>query len=535
MSLSPSLLSIIAHARSGALDRAWTMFAEAGYDRIDDDAAVLSVRGRLLKDRAIAARGAERQRYYRQSAESYARAADIAGTTYPLINAATLSLLAGRHEQAVMLAQRVLDKMRNGGDDAETPYYRAATKAEALLLVGQIGQGKSALAEAISLAPKAYEDHASTLRQFALILGALNEDADWLDVLRPPRSLHFAGHMAPQDTGALGKRIRKLIQEERIGFGYGAIAAGADILIAEALLDAGAELHLVLPAPPNEFRDASVSRFGADWATRFDKLLDAADSVRAIAPGATPLSPLALQLAAEIAMGRCVMQAEALMTEPVQLLVLDKKTPLTNPVGSSGWIGALWKESGRRQLLLSAPRTAADGRAERSPTKRDTLAAKLRIEVSGADTDRLATAVLPQLARILTKDLRGFVSCRWTGEAFVAAFENPGAAARAGLSALTEIDTPSLLRIAGHYGIMRRANDPFTAEPILLGPPVPELIRIAASTPAGAIHVSEDFAAALCAGKAEGRPRIEYVGESEQASGEPVQLYSLKRCHSEPV
>jgi hypothetical protein len=35
--MNPSLLSIIAHARSGSLDRAWRMFEEAGFERVDDD------------------------------------------------------------------------------------------------------------------------------------------------------------------------------------------------------------------------------------------------------------------------------------------------------------------------------------------------------------------------------------------------------------------------------------------------------------------------------------------------------------------
>jgi tetratricopeptide (TPR) repeat protein len=194
LSLKPSLLSIVAHARSGALDRAWRLFEEAGLNRVDDDAAVLGVLGRLLKDRALDAQGVERRRLYLESAAAYVRAGEIGGATYPLINAATLSLLAGKPGQAQALARQVLDKTQR--DEDETPYYRAATRAEALLLLGKTAQAKKAFGEAISRAPRAYEDHASTLRQFGLILDALNEDKAWLDPHRPPRSLCFAGHMA---------------------------------------------------------------------------------------------------------------------------------------------------------------------------------------------------------------------------------------------------------------------------------------------------------------------------------------------------
>ena len=258
---SPTLLSIIAHARSGALGHARRLFREAGFDRVDNDSAVLCVRGRLLKDRARSASGMERKRFCLEAAAAYARAAKIGGETYPLINAATLSLLAGQKEQARKLARQILARCEDGAAESETPYWRMATLAEAHLLLGNVARARTDFGKAISLAPRAFEDHASTLKQFGLILDELGEDKGWLDPLRPPRSLHFAGHMAlPQASRTLARQIRMAIGEERIGFGYGALAAGADILIAEALLDAGAELHLILPAEMSAFRDASVAR-----------------------------------------------------------------------------------------------------------------------------------------------------------------------------------------------------------------------------------------------------------------------------------
>ena len=68
------LISIIAHARSGATDRAWSLFREAGLERVEDDPAVLSVRGRLLKDRAQSASGAEQRSLYLDAAAVYLKA-----------------------------------------------------------------------------------------------------------------------------------------------------------------------------------------------------------------------------------------------------------------------------------------------------------------------------------------------------------------------------------------------------------------------------------------------------------------------------
>jgi len=126
-------------------------------------------------------------------------------------------------------------------DPDETAYFQAATPAEALLVLGRTEEAKRALAGAIARAPEAWADHASTIRQFELLLAALGQDAGWLDALRPPRPLSFAGHMAvaPGDRRLAGQ-VAEALAQMRIGFGYGALAAGADIVVAEALLARGA-------------------------------------------------------------------------------------------------------------------------------------------------------------------------------------------------------------------------------------------------------------------------------------------------------
>src|SRR6185436_11192482 len=97
-------------ARAGALDHAWAQFAAAGYDARGDDPAALTVKGRLLKDHALRASDeAARRRFYLQSAECYRASAALQPATYPLINAATLSLLSGDRAQAEEIAREVLE------------------------------------------------------------------------------------------------------------------------------------------------------------------------------------------------------------------------------------------------------------------------------------------------------------------------------------------------------------------------------------------------------------------------------------------
>jgi hypothetical protein len=55
-----SLVAITMLARSGALELAWARLEAGGF--APDDPAALTVRGRLLKDRARLADGADRRR-----------------------------------------------------------------------------------------------------------------------------------------------------------------------------------------------------------------------------------------------------------------------------------------------------------------------------------------------------------------------------------------------------------------------------------------------------------------------------------------
>ena len=509
------------------------MFRAAGLENVNDNPAVLSVHGRLLKDRAVAAVGAEQRRLYLKAATAYARAGAIGGALYPLINAATLSLLGGRRDRAESLARQVLDRGQRGEDEPETPYWRAATRAEALLLLGRNREGQERVSRSYLARPRAYEDHASTLRQFALILDELGEGKTWLDACRPPRSLHFAGHMALSSRGGkIERQIRAIIDKERVGFGYGALAAGADIVIAEALLEKGAELHLVLPATISQFRKASVARFGNGWARRFDGILQDAATVRSIGEGRDPLSPLAIRLTTEVAMGSAVMHADMLTSEAIQLLILEKTTKGSRPVGASDCAGASWRASGRRQHVIAAARVRAAAGAPAIKTERASqrrLAAMLRIDLAGANPSDVA-AILPKLARLLSAQPKAMIAPCWTGEEILIAYDQVREAAHAALSAARMLRAVPGSCIAGHYALVERADDPFGGGHFLSGGGARALGQILRCTPPFAVHVSEHFAAALFAGSAQGRPHVEYVGElpSEKIEKHPLRLYSLR-------
>ncbi|HYI63461.1 MAG TPA: tetratricopeptide repeat-containing protein [Allosphingosinicella sp.] len=472
--LTPTPLStIIALARAGALDHAWGQFAAAGYDRDDKNPAALNVKGRLLKDHALrAADEATRRRYYLQSSEAYRASAALQPATYPLINAATLSLLSGDREQAEEIAREVLERIAREPDEPETPYYKAATEAEALLLLGRLDEARSMLEAAVAAAPRAWEDHASTLRQFLAIQELLGGEAGWLDILRPPRSLHYAGDSAADAAADPG-----------IGFGFGALAAGAELAAAEALLARGAELHVVLPSDPQSFAAAFVDNEGAEWRARFDAALAAAESVRCVRPLDRPPDPAATALADRIAYGAALLNAERLMGEAVQ----------SRPPGIS-------ELAGLALLAIRVGGGTGTGFEDRLGEVRDALDA-----ASG-----------PKLAPHLD------------GETVLVGYADCGSAAAAAREVHARLRDRLVLQIAGHYGLIDCVRDPFSQAVRPTGSGVDIAEAIAGASPPGSICVSDDFAAVLAASA--GRPgEASWIGEIQARDGGPViGLYALK-------
>ena len=122
MPLAASLPVIAALARSGAVRRAWELFEAGGWAAQTDDPAALSLKGRLLKDRARAAVSAEeRAALFGAAASAYAAAQALAPAPYRAINAATARLLAGDPAGATLGAQAVLDLLDAPTPPADTP------------------------------------------------------------------------------------------------------------------------------------------------------------------------------------------------------------------------------------------------------------------------------------------------------------------------------------------------------------------------------------------------------------------------------
>jgi hypothetical protein len=343
------LSSISSLARAGATSRAWEAFVAAGLDEANDINA-LTLKGRLLKDRARQAAGAERRALFAQSGAAYKQAAKLRPDSYPLINAAAMALFAGDGDSAGIIARDVLTLIDSDPAQGETPYWREATRAEALLLLGRMSEAQASFATAMKLAPEAWEDHASTLRQFATILKETGGDPSWLTPHRPPPSLHFSGILGiAEDDAAAVAAIKAAIDDIAPGFAYGALAAGADIIAAEILVETGAELHVILPAAQDVFRRFSIDPFAAQWSRRFDALIEAATSIT-ICDGGGDICQASIAFADYHAMGMAAEHARLLESRAVAIRI----GPEERLVPSDPWLA-----SGRSLVHIPVNATVA--------------------------------------------------------------------------------------------------------------------------------------------------------------------------------
>lgn len=522
---------LLALARMGDTRRALAEADRLGLaERGDEDGAAL--RARLLKDLAFELMPAERPQALIQARDAYVRAHDLNGGYYSAINAATLSLLAGEPAAAERLAATVLADPRVADP---RDYYAAATAAEAYLLIGRSADAAKALDRALACSPDAAM-RASTLRQLLLLAPALPDPAGartLAERLRPPPVLYYAGNLfcaAPAAEGRMRREVDAALDELGIMSGFGALAAGADIVIAEALLARGAELNVVLPFAREDFVAASVRPFGEAWLPRFEACLAAAASVAQASDAGFTGDPRQFVYGNELAMGLACLRANHLCTQAVHLALWDGGATLG--AGGAAETLATWRATGRAARVIDTgpidrgARMALRGAAEADGVTRESRAI---IFTDYAGFSRLDEQALPTFWRevmgrigAVLDDAGEEVLFRNTwGDALYAVLAHPAAAAEIALGlqeALSTLDPVAVglptgggMRIALHFGPLYRAEDPVTGGIGYFGTEVTQTARIEPITPIGQVFTTQSFAAFLAV-TADRRYATSYVG-----------------------
>lgn len=543
---------VLALARAGDTDGAVARYEAFGLAGAGDVAAQ-SLRARLLKDRAFAAPAGTAAGLLAEAGQAYEAVYRRSGDSFPGINAASLALLAGDTARSRALAAEVLaDPVVQASGD----YFAAATRAEALLLSGRTGEAAAALADATSRFPADYGAWSTTAGQIARLCGPLGlgreEGESLLGALRPPSVAVFAGHMfaegAAEAEAGLRARVDAALERLGVGFGYGPLACGADIVVAEALLDRGAELNVVLPFREEDFLAHSVRPGGPGWEARYSACLERAASVTFAAEMEYVGDDGQFAYGARLAMGLARLRARHLGTRAVQLVAWDRR-PTAGDAGTAADVANWQAQGGVTEVVDPGPVPRRLDRPSATSAGGDGTGRVLRAIVF-TDFPGFSKLPEPHIPRFWNGVMRvaadvvarhaDRVDYRNTwGDALYLVVRSVPDAADLVLDLQTALDgvaqqalglpPGAAMRIGVHYGPLYEGHDWVTGRPNYYGTQVSRAARIEPVTPPGAVYVTEPFAA-IAALEAPERFTCAYVGRVQLAKGYGVhRMYRLGR------
>lgn len=548
--------AVLALARAGATETARRQYAQFRLEAYqDEDIAALDAR--LLKDAALLAMGAERSSLAEQAAKKYAEIYERTRGYYPGINAATMNLVAWKIPEARSLAREVLAGLAGkGGSTAEDVYYQAATEAEAHLILLDEERAAEALGRALGTEGTDLAAQATTRKQLRLVCELTGANLSLLELFRTPRVIHYCGHIIspvskrgrfPAELeDEVAQQIAAYLDRENVGFGYGSLAAGADILFAEALLARGAELHVVLPFNADEFLDTSVRSAGPGWEGRFRHCLTRARAVSFATQDSYLGDDRLFSYCSSYAMGLALLRARYLDGDAAQVAVWDGEEP-RGGVGTAADIAA-WKRLDLPQSILRVPGSKVAEPTASPAVSSDserTLRAMLFGDVKGFSqlTDRqlptFVHEVLGAMARVLGRYEDSICFRNTWGDGIFVVLDDIGRAASCALDlqatiaglGLAQLNMPSTLalRLGGHYGPVYEATDPIVGSTNYFGAHVSRAARIEPITPEGSVYVTEPFAAILALHMG-AEFACDYVGTVPTAKGYGVlPMYLLRR------
>ena len=545
--------AVLCLVNSGALSAASQEFVKLELDKIVDDEEILCLKGKILKSQALTDKSIARL-----ATEQYAKAYALNKNFYPGINLATLQLLCGDKTSSQTTAAEVLSSINCvSSDDTDNPYYKYATKAEAYLLLDQVSKVKTYLSKAITQDPANYRAHATTIKQLELITKVQEKSSRWLNNFRPPIAIHYGGYIFSPSGGhnnisetdliSLESKVTTRLKHMNVGFGYGSLAAGSDIIIAETILSLGAELNVVLPTDTIDFIAQSVTPFGQEWVERFHSCLKRATSVQISSLNLTLLDETLLKFSSQVAMGRTILRAQTLATKAQQLLIWSGAEGDKISITYSDY--KFWEKTGfeQEQILLTNLAPNKEGAKKISDLNNNkhkrTIAAILFAdfhkfsELNEGQVSIFSEHILKLLSETLKQsDIKPFEMNTW-GDGLFLAFESVVDAANCGSvlqKCFNKIDLAKLglpknlsLRIGANYGPVFSGIDAFLEKPTVFGPNVTFAARIEPITVPGSIYVSENFASVL-ATQPNTKYRCEYIGLVKlHKSNEPTPIYSI--------
>jgi class 3 adenylate cyclase len=385
------------------------------------------------------------------------------------------------------------------------------------------------------------------------VCGANGIDTAILEKLAVPLILHYCGYRIADTSGTsplpaevereVTRQVDDFVESRAVGFAYGSLASGGDILVAEALLERGAHVHVVLPCAAEEFDRASVAPAGRIWSDRFRSCLERASSVIFASDSSFADDAELFRYAGRIAMGHALNRA-ALLDAPVEQIAVcneagdgfDRTAPDVEA----------WRRTGNSTHVIPLPNTLAAVRPPMTSAAQREIGAMLFTDFRGFS--RLRDEHLPTFVNEVFAALGAFLDARdadirWRnswGDAIAAVFSDVTAAADCALGlhdTLAAFDLASLglptdlhMRIGAHAGPVFAFDDPITHRRTYWGRELTRAARIEPRTPEGEVYVTDAFAALLALEPGTAFA-TDYVGRITTAKDfETIPMYRLRRA-----
>jgi len=558
-------LRVLALARSGSSHRALAEAADLTAHlpadplppALAEDIAALTAR--IAKYHAFQAPLAELPILAAAAATAYEDVYRRLGRSYAGVNAATLWQIAGKQEHARELARHVLELVARetaalSGAANSGHYWAWATRAEALLVLGETAAATAALTTAAEAEQDDHGAQATTRRQVRFLCRALGLDpAPIIGVLVQPEVVHFCGHMTapagassrfPHDQqAAVAAKVRERLKARRVGFAHGSLASGADIIIAEIALDLGAELHLVLPFDIDEFVAISVAPAGPEWPERFRRCLAAATSVTIASDSAYNGDAVLFAYASRIAMGQAMNRAESIDACVWQLAVFDGEESFEK--GGTAHDIQQWKAAGGETEIIPVNSTRVQTTAPFNVASKRVIRSVLFGDFKGFSRLRdehiklFLSTIMQPVAEVLDRYAEHVIVRNTWGDGLFLVMDDAVSGARCALDLQERLQTIDLaaaglpadmgLRLGGHTAPLVPVYDPVLRMPMVMGRGLTRAARIEPRTPAGEVYVTTGFAALLRLEPGCG-VTSEYVGHLTTAKNfETTPMYLLRR------
>ena len=332
----------------------------------------------------------------------------------------------------------------------------------------------------------------------------------------------FCGHMFNSGSDAessLAQRISNHLEELDVTVGYGPLACGADIVIAEELLKRGAELNVVLPFAEEDFIDESVTSGGHDWEERYYACRNAAKSINFATPSDYVGDDNQFAYNTLYAMGLALLRAEKRQCDAFQIAVVSNEFASFSATGIAGTKAdmKLWQDLGRQTVTIPAGNVPRNLRFPKRAKIGDGTKREIRsiIFADYKGFSRLGERELPEFMHLIMgriaqvlHEYGDHVEFRNTwGDAVYAIVDEPRKAAAIALALQDALDdiprglVPSGavagMRIGVHYGPIWVGTDRITGNRLWYGGEVNRTARIEPVTPVGGVYCTESFAAAL--------------------------------------